>query len=178
MSNDRTSKLVSFFFIQSMFILILSISFSPVSFGSNEISKKEINKLEELVKKETMLTGAAIEVFLVLRDKFGERLRAIGGLIYCGEKDLALELVIPISEIMIEADKVLDTLDLSAYGILELPQKTRSSLIRRATTATKAYSLSTHETVQLAVKLRPDFRKSFCKQSLESYKEIKSVLEK
>jgi len=136
------------------------------------------DQVEQMYAKEKRLDGAAVELFLALREKYGQRLRATGGLIFCGKPDIAEEIQPTTLELMLEANDILDEMDLSAYGIAELQGKERMNLIRRAVTGTSVYIFSADEHAQSVVKLLPDHKDTYCKVMIDSSNEIRAAKKK
>ena len=79
-----------------------------------EGNSNQNKRLVEFFESEKKLNGAAIEVFWSLQKKFGERFRTMGVLIHCREDSKADEISPKIFELMIEAGKAVDTINLGA----------------------------------------------------------------
>ena len=150
----------------STYLFLFSMLISANSVSGDKLSDADINKLSEAMKKEMKLNGAAMEVFWGLRDKFGERIRLTGSLIYCDYKTLASSTQPTMYEMMIEANDILDTVDLSFYDINEVDNKIRLTLSRRAITATTAYGFSASELGEFVEKIKPGFKSKYCQTTL------------
>ena len=161
-----------------LFSLILTITafYSPNSYGANDKTKTIIKTPSSIMEKERKLHAASYDVFWKLREKFGYRLRTSGGLIYCGNKTAASKIFPSVTELMIEANKIIDGLDLSQYDINEKSNKKRRVLMRMSVASASIYAFSSDESAQFIEKLIPKFRKQYCKATLSSYNDIKSTL--
>ena len=129
-------------------------------------------KTAEMYKKEKRLDGAAVELFLALREKYGKELLTTGGLIFCRRPDLAEKTQPNIMHLMLDANDILDKLDLSLYGIKKLQDKERMALIRRAVTGTSVYIFSADEFGQTLENMLPEHKEIYCRVIEKSAREI------
>ena len=162
----------------NIFKIFLACLFLIISVNTNANEELSTENIERFNADETKLDGAAIELFLKLRDKYGQRLRTIGSLIFCGQPEQASKIQPTKFELLIETDNILDDLDLSQYGIVDLTDKQRLSLYRRVVTASSVYIFSADENSQLITKILPNHKESYCKTTLNSYNEILRELNK
>ncbi len=142
----------------AMFLLPLLLCMSSVMRADDAIS----DELMAVYRKEKRLDGAAFELFLALREKYGMRLRVAGQLVYCHEDRTAAIVQPVITDLILDADEMLDELNLKLYEIENLGRKERMELIRRAVTGTTVYMFSANDHGELIEKLLIDQKEKFC----------------
>jgi hypothetical protein len=170
--KESSSSAFQGFVLALLFIFSL---FPPASFGS-DFDNIDLDKLNKSTKREIIYNIAAVDIFQELRKNMGERLRVSGGLISCGYEKKAEQIKPTTFELMAEAFRIMETLDLNSNGHIELTDKRRLSLARRVVTASTIYMMSGGDPIDLVSDSIPDFRSKYCNVLLNSFERIYSEL--
>ena len=137
--------------MRRLVLLYLLLTMPLIGNADDHVTLDEVTNMYE---KEKQLDGAAVELFMALREKYGPRLRTAGGLIFCREPEAAAIIQPSIKDMMLDANDFVEKIDLKKYGMGELERKQRMELIRRAITGTTVYMLSGDENGQFFFRVR------------------------
>lgn len=159
--------------IRNLTLLIFSLLLSTLVVAEEVWSTEKITKIYE---REHRSNTEAMEIFWALRDKYGERLRTVGALVTCGESNLADKIQPNIVEMFLFGSEFLSKSNPSKYDPKNKAAASGAALIRRALTATTAYSYASDEANQYFIKMHPEGKVGHCKSIVKNANKLLSSL--